>query len=88
MGFYKSQVQLLTLKISNKSHSNNDIKSIRCYLGTCLLLGLEIMIVADIIKTVIPQTREELIFLGGIVFIRTILSYFLNKEIQEMERGM
>ena len=64
----------VVLKIKNKSVSNTDIRSIRCYLGTYLLLGLEIMIVADIIKTVLNQTREELIFLGGIVVIRTILS--------------
>lgn len=87
-GFLKAMYDYFALKINNKSHSHTDIRSIRCYLGTYLLLGLEIMIVADIIKTVIHQTREELIFLGGIVIIRTILSYFLNKEIQEMERGL
>ncbi len=78
----------VVLKIKNKSVSNTDIRSIRCYLGTYLLLGLEIMIVADIIKTVLNQTREELIFLGGIVLIRTILSYFLNKEIEQIESGL
>ncbi len=78
----------VVLKIKNKSVSNTDIRSIRCYLGTYLLLGLEIMIVADIIKTVLNQTREELIFLGGIVVIRTILSYFLNKEIEQIESGL
>ncbi len=87
-GFLKAMYDYFRLKIGNKSHSNTDIRSIRCYLGTYLLFGLEIMIVADIIKTVLHQTREELIFLGGIVIIRTILSYFLNKEIQEMERGL
>ncbi len=78
----------VVLKIKNKSVSNTDIRSIRCYLGTYHLLGLEIMIVADIIKTVLNQTREELIFLGGIVVIRTILSYFLNKEIEQIESGL
>ena len=78
----------VVLKIKNKSVSNTDIRSIRCYLGTYLLLGLEIMIVADIIKTVLNQTREELIFLGGIVVIRTILSYFLKKAIDQIESGL
>ncbi len=72
------------LKLGNKAHSHTDIRTIRCYLGTYLLFGLEIMIVADIIKTVLHQTTQELIFLGGIVVIRTILSYFLNKELQEL----
>ena len=87
-GFIKAMYDFFTLRIKNKTLSGNNIKAIRCYLGTYLLLGLEIMIVADIIKTVLHQTTEELIFLGGIVIIRTILSYFLNKEIEEMESGL
>lgn len=87
-GFIKAMFDFIALKIKNKTVSNTDIRSIRCYLGTYLLLGLEIMIVADIIKTVLNQTREELIFLGGIVIIRTILSYFLNKEIEQIESGL
>lgn len=84
-GFIKAMYDYFKLRITSKTHSATDIKSIRCYLGTYLLFGLEIMIVADIIKTVLHQTTEDLIFLGGIVIIRTILSYFLNKEIQELE---
>lgn len=87
-GFIKSMYDFIGLRLKNKTVTNKDIQSIRCYLGTYLLLGLEIMIVADIIKTVIHQTTEELIFLGGIVIIRTILSYFLNKEIEQMESGL
>ena len=87
-GFIKSMYDFVVLRIKNQTLSGNDIKAIRCYLGTYLLLGLEIMIVADLIKTVINQTREDLIFLGGIVIIRTILSYFLNKEIEEMRSGL
>lgn len=87
-GFIKAMFDFFALKIKNRTVSNTDIRSIRCYLGTYLLLGLEIMIVADIIKTVLNQTREELIFLGGIVIIRTILSYFLNKEIEQIEGGL
>lgn len=87
-GFIKSMHGFVVLRIKNKTLSGTDIKTIRCYLGTYLLLGLEIMIVADIIKTVINQTTEDLIFLGGIVVIRTILSYFLNKEIEEMKSGL
>ena len=82
-GFIKAMYDFFALRIKNKTLSGKNIKAIRCYMGTYLLLGLEIMIVADIIKTVLNQTTEELIFLGGIVVIRTILSYFLNKESEE-----
>ncbi len=87
-GFVKAMYDFIALRVKNKALSSMDIKSIRCYLGTYLLLGLEIMIVADLIKTVLNQTTEDLIFLGGIVIIRTILSYFLNKEIEEMRSDL
>ena len=43
------------------------------------------MIASDILKTVLEPTMNELIILGGIVVVRTILSVFLNKEIKELE---
>ena len=50
-------------------------------LGAYILLCLEFMIAGDIIHTVIKPTQEALIVLGVIVIIRTIISYFLNKEL-------
>jgi len=87
-GLVKALFDYFVLRIKNKTLSSNDIKVVRCYIGSYLLLGLEIMIVADVIKTVLNQTKDDLIFLGGIVIIRTILSYFLNKEIGEMESDL
>ncbi len=87
-GLVKALFDYFVLRIKNKTLNRNDIKVVRCYIGSYLLLGLEIMIVADVIKTVLNQTKDDLIFLGGIVIIRTILSYFLNKEIGEMESDL
>lgn len=55
---------------------------IRYELGFHLLLGLEFLIAADIIRTILGPTLEELAVLGGIVAIRTVISYFLGKEIE------
>ncbi|MBI2860346.1 MAG: DUF1622 domain-containing protein [Chloroflexi bacterium] len=57
-------------------------EKIRYDLGFHLLLGLEFLIAADIVRSVIRPTLEELAILGGIVAIRTVLSYFLGKEIE------
>ena len=54
---------------------------LRHHLGGYILLGLEFLIAADIIKTVMDPTLDQLAVLGGVVAIRTVLSYFLNKEI-------
>lgn len=58
-----------------------NFQNIRQDIGFHLLLGLEFLIAADIVRTVIRPSLEELAILGGIVAIRTLLSYFLGKEI-------
>jgi uncharacterized membrane protein len=51
-------------------------------LGQAILLGLELLVAADIIKTVaISPTLESVAVLGGIVLIRTFLSFSLELEI-------
>ena len=54
---------------------------VRHHLGQYLLLGLEFLIAADIIHTVFKPNIQSLIILGAIVVIRTLISYFLNKEL-------
>ncbi len=54
----------------------------RAGLGRGILLGLELLIAADILKTVvIDPTLNGLAVLGGIVFIGTFLSFSLDVEI-------
>lgn len=57
-------------------------ESIRRLLGSYILLGLEILIVADIIETVIHPSLEEIAILGSIVLIRTVISVFLDREVR------
>jgi uncharacterized membrane protein len=56
---------------------------VRQQLGSSLLLGLEFLIAADVIRTVREPTIEEVAILGGIVAIRTVISYFLHKEMAD-----
>jgi uncharacterized membrane protein len=55
----------------------------RSNLGRAILLGLEFLVAADIINTVaIEPTVQSLLILGGIVLIRTFLSFSLEVEIE------
>lgn len=55
----------------------------RSKLGRAILLGLEFLVAADIINTVaIEPTLQSLTILGGIVLIRTFLSFSLEVEIE------
>jgi uncharacterized membrane protein len=72
-------------------------QSFRATLGRGILLGLEFLIAADIIRTItLDPTIDGLIVLGGIVVVRTFLSLSLQVEIdgrwpwqppREIEKG-
>ena len=52
-------------------------------IGRTILLGLEVLIVADIVLTVaIDQTVESALTLGLIVLVRTFLSFSLEIELE------
>jgi len=51
--------------------------------GRSILLGLEILIIADIIQTItIDPTLESAVVLGIIVLVRTFLSFSLEIELE------
>jgi uncharacterized membrane protein len=57
-------------------------ETLRRDLGRCILLGLEVLIVADIVRTIIVDpTLESVAVLGAIVVIRILLSFSLEVEI-------
>ena len=59
------------------------VASLRSNLGSAILLGLEFLVAGDIINTVaIEPTLQSLLVLGGIVLIRTFLSFSLEVEIE------
>ena len=54
----------------------------RSFLGRGILLGLEVLIAADLIRTVaVAPTLDNAVSLGVIVLIRTFLSFSLDVEI-------
>jgi uncharacterized membrane protein len=59
-------------------------EAVRIKLGSYLVLALEFFIAGDIVKTIITPTWESLGILGAIVVIRTILSYFLTKDLKKI----
>ena len=56
-------------------------EALRRQLGRCILVGLEVLIVADIVQTIIvEQTIESVVVLGVIVVVRILLSFSLEVE--------
>lgn len=57
-------------------------RPLRQDIGRTILLGLEILVAADIIRTVaVEPTIDSVVVLAGIVLIRTFLSFALEVEL-------
>ncbi len=55
-------------------------------LGSYVLLSLEVLIAADIVESIARPTVEDILKLAAVVAIRTVISFFLHKEITDSER--
>ena len=56
-------------------------------LGTAMVTGLEFKMAAEILRTVIVRTEEEIIMLGAIILLREVLFFFINKDIKEHNKS-
>jgi uncharacterized membrane protein len=59
----------------------------RNHLGHSLSLALEFLIGADILRTAISPTWQDIGLLAAIVGIRTVLNFFLSKELKQETPG-
>lgn len=84
-GLFRALIRITKNEIQRGNDSRQIVirDNIRVFLGTYILLGLEILILADIIGTIINPELEELITLITIVVVRTIISFFLQRDVHE-----
>lgn len=60
----------------------------RMVLGRYILAGLEVFIVADVIRVALRLEFAALIFLGVLVLIRTVISFALDREMMEIRKEL
>jgi uncharacterized membrane protein len=81
VGFAAGFVRALVARLRSGT-SKGVYVMIRSYFGRSILLGLEVLVAADLIRTVaVEPTMENVLVLGLIVLIRTFLSFSLEIEI-------
>lgn len=77
-------VFFLTLKTEYRGLRQHFVRKhrdvLRHSLGVYLLLGLEFLVAADIVRSMIHPTLQEIATLGAIVLIRTVIGYTLGRE--------
>jgi len=77
---------VLSVRVWHRTRKGNEAYQVlRRSIGGVLLLGLEVLVAADLVHTVaIEPTLENVAVLGLIVVIRTVLSFSLEIEIEGM----
>ena len=60
----------------------------RIELGRYILASLELFIVSDIIHTALSLAFTDLLFLGLLVIIRSITSFFLDRELEQLKKDL
>ncbi len=73
------------VRVSHPESRLGSYEELRRNLGRSILLGLEVLIVADLVRTIIVDpTYESVVVLGVIVVIRILLSFSLEVELDGM----
>ena len=85
MQFIAFVISEITTK--NRKIAVEKVTMLKIFLGTYILFSLEILIGADIIESILDPSINHILSLAALVIIRTIISYFLNQEIEFQNKG-
>ena len=81
--FYSMARYSLNAVLRPERRLEDRYRRLKASLGRSLLLGLEILVAADIVRTVaLEATLQSVVVLGLLVLIRTFLSWALVVEIE------
>lgn len=81
--FYGAVMSILQYVASAVGVRHHSYEQIRLTLGRHLALGLEFQLGSDILGTAVSPTFAEIGKLGAIAAIRTVLNFFLQRELKE-----
>jgi uncharacterized membrane protein len=66
---------------SSSRHHLSEKEDVRLRLGRWLAVALEFLLAADILRTAVAPSWDEIGKLAAVATLRTLLNYFLQKEI-------
>ena len=78
------KIQIVHLRSREKQKS--EVQDLRIHFAQKMVLGLEFFLAGDIIRLIATPTVDVLLRVGVIIIIRTILAYFLSREIRELRK--
>lgn len=66
-------------------HDTRRVPTIRLALGQSMVLALEFQVAADILKTGLSPTWEDILLLAATIALRTVLNYLLERELMMLD---
>jgi uncharacterized membrane protein len=76
----------VVMLITARGVGHGERKAVWRGFGMWLILGLEFALAADIVRTVVSTSWEDVGRLGAIAVIRTFLNYFLEQDLERAGR--
>jgi uncharacterized membrane protein len=86
IGVFAALVRTGRLAFQRNTGLDSSMSEIRITLGRWLALALELALAADILRTVMVPSWDEIGKLGAIIILRTVLNYFLEREIDQEQK--
>jgi len=81
----EAAVRSFPLFVPRTAPLHDDVEIIRLRLGRWLTLAIEFELAADILRTAVTPTWNDIGQLAAIVVLRTVLNYFLQREVGKAE---
>jgi uncharacterized membrane protein len=67
-------------------HSPVRATSLRIELGQSMVMGLEFLVAADILRTALSPAWNDMLLLAALVGLRVVLNYSLERELRALDR--
>ncbi|MBN1249273.1 MAG: DUF1622 domain-containing protein, partial [Anaerolineae bacterium] len=69
------------------NYKPEEIPHLRRVLGRSMVLALEFQVAADILKTGLSPTWQDILLLAAIIAVRTVLSFLMERELEFLSEG-
>jgi uncharacterized membrane protein len=70
---------------SHLTSDETEIPTLRLRLGQSMVMGLEFQVAADILKTAVTPTWMDILQLGALIALRTLLNWLLERELEHLD---
>ena len=81
----QATIRAFPLFVPRTTSLQDEVELIRLRLGRWLTLAIEFELAADILRTAVAPTWNDIGQLAAIVVLRTVLNYFLQREVAKVE---